>query len=85
MLMQPVYIEDVARAIMAALSLDTVRLAKSPKGKVYELGGPDIYSFQQLMEMTLKHIPTSPISVPVPFLPCHAVHRLRLRATRLLL
>jgi len=67
MRMQPVYIEDVARAIMASLGLGAGKLAKSPKGKVYELGGPDIYSFRQLMEITLMHIQRRRLLVPVPF------------------
>ena len=67
MRMQPVYVEDVGRAIMASLGFGTSKLAKSPKGKVYELGGPDIFSFRQLMEMTLKHIQRRRFLVPVPF------------------
>jgi NADH dehydrogenase len=67
MRMQPVYIEDVASAIIAGLGLGGRKLAKSPKGKGYELGGPDIYSFRQLMEMTLMHIQRRRLLVPVPF------------------
>ena len=67
MLMQPVYVEDVASAIMASLGFGDVKLAKSPKGKLYELGGPDIFSFRQLMEMTLMHIQRRRLLVPVPF------------------
>ncbi len=67
MRMQPVYVEDVASAIMASLGLGVGKLAKSPKGKIYELGGPDIFSFRQLMEMTLMHIQRRRLLVPVPF------------------
>ncbi|MDC3234701.1 hypothetical protein OBB02_01505, partial [Candidatus Puniceispirillum sp.] len=31
------------------------------------LGGPDIFSFRQLMEMTLMHIQRRRLLVPVPF------------------
>lgn len=67
MRMQPVYVEDVASAIMAGLGLCDGKLAKSPKGKIYELGGPDVYSFRQLMEMTLMYIQRRRLLVPVPF------------------
>lgn len=47
---QPVYVGDVADAVLAALErLDVF-------GKTYELGGPSVYSFRQLMEMMLKEI-----------------------------
>ena len=67
MRMQPVYVEDVGRAIMASLGFGVSKLAKSPKGKLYELGGPDIFSFRRLMEMTLMHIQRRRLLVPVPF------------------
>ncbi len=67
MRMQPVFIEDVASAIMAGLGFSNGKLPKSGKGKIYELGGPDIYSFRQLMEMTLTHIQRRRLLVPVPF------------------
>ena len=67
MRMQPVYVEDLASAIMASLGFGVGKLVKSPKGKLYELGGPDIFSFRQLMEMTLTHIQRRRLLVPVPF------------------
>ena len=48
MRMQPVYVENVVSAIMASLGFGAGKLAKSPKGKIYELGGPDIYSFPSI-------------------------------------
>ena len=67
MRMQPVFIEDVASAIMSGLGFSNGKLPKAVKGKIYELGGPDIYSFRQLMEMTLTHIQRRRLLVPVPF------------------
>jgi uncharacterized protein YbjT (DUF2867 family) len=67
MRMQPVYVENVVSAIMASLGFGDGKLAKSPKGKIYELGGPDIFSFRQLMQMTLMHIQRRRVLVPVPF------------------
>ena len=41
---QPVYVADVAFAVVAALKDDG-----SNMGKVYELGGPDVYTLHQLV------------------------------------
>ncbi len=45
---QPVYVGDVAAAIAACLE-DT-----STAGKTFELGGPRVYSFRDLMEIVLR-------------------------------
>jgi uncharacterized protein YbjT (DUF2867 family) len=47
---QPVYVGDVAEAIMAAL------LNGDAAGKTYELGGPRVYSFKELLELILSLI-----------------------------
>jgi len=65
MKMQPVYVDDVARAIVVALGIAGSQF--SPAGKTYELGGPDIFSFKQLMAMTLRHSERRRALVPVPF------------------
>jgi NADH dehydrogenase len=58
---QPVYVGDVAEAI--ALSVD----GKLKGGKTYELGGPDVRSFKELMEEMLTVIERKRILVPIPF------------------
>ncbi len=58
---QPVYVGDVADAIMAALADDATR------GKVYELGGPTVYSFKELMELMLEQIGRRRLLIPVAF------------------
>ncbi len=57
---QPVYVGDVAAAI--------IRILDDPDtaGKVYELGGPRVYSFRQLMEIVLKETKRSRALLPVP-------------------
>lgn len=45
---QPVFVGDVADAVMAALARPEAR------GKVYELGGPRVWSFRQLMQYVLE-------------------------------
>jgi len=47
---QPIYVQDVAEAIANALDMP------SAQGKTYELGGPAIYSFKELLQFTLKTI-----------------------------
>lgn len=46
---QPVYVGDVAKAALAALD-GTARA-----GTVYELGGPEVMTLKQVMEMVLRH------------------------------
>ncbi len=60
-LMQPVYVGDVADAVIAAL--------KEPKstGRVYELGGPTVYRFREAVELALGIIRRKRCLVPVPF------------------
>lgn len=58
---QPVYVGDVADAAMAALAEDDAR------GKVYELGGPKVYSFKEIMELMLSMTGRRRLLVPVPF------------------
>ncbi|MDZ4776453.1 MAG: complex I NDUFA9 subunit family protein [Alphaproteobacteria bacterium] len=41
---QPVHVQDVADAVVAALSRTDVQ------GRTYELGGPKVYSFRQLLD-----------------------------------
>ncbi len=47
---QPVFVGDVAEAIAAVLS------RPDSEGRIYELGGPRIYTFRQLLEMMLREI-----------------------------
>jgi NADH dehydrogenase len=47
---QPVYVADVADAVVADLE------SSSAKGETYELGGPRTYSFKELMELLLETI-----------------------------
>ena len=44
-LFQPVYVRDVADAVLAALSRSDAR------GRTYELGGPDVLSFTAILQM----------------------------------
>ncbi|XP_024974314.1 NADH dehydrogenase [ubiquinone] 1 alpha subcomplex subunit 9, mitochondrial [Cynara cardunculus var. scolymus] len=59
---QPVYVADVASAVVAALKDDG-----SSMGKLYELGGPDVYTLHQLAELMYEMIREWPHYVNVPF------------------
>lgn len=60
---QPVYVIDVAGAIVAALKDDGSSL-----GKTYELGGPDVFTVHELAELMFEMIREWPryVNIPVP-------------------
>src|SRR3546814_7864095 len=58
---QSVYVGDVAAAIMKAL------IEPACRGKAYELGGPKVYSFRELMELLLATIGRKRMLVSLPF------------------
>lgn len=58
---QPVYVQDVASAAMAALE------QPGAVGQTYELGGPKVYSFRELMELMMAHTQRPRQLVQVPF------------------
>jgi len=57
----PIYVGDVAKAIVKALELN------NSKPKIYELGGPENYSFKELMEILLKEIKKKRFLISIPF------------------
>jgi len=61
--MQPVFVSDVADAITGILD-DS---AEDSAGKTYELGGPNVYSFRELMELIAKETQYKRLLVPVPY------------------
>lgn len=58
---QPVFVGDVARAIA-----ETV-LREEAAGRTYELGGPAVYTFRELMELLLKETQRRRLLAPIPF------------------
>ena len=69
MRMQPVYVGDVVAAIAVALGFraaPSVKGAQPVRGGIFELGGPDSYSFKELMQITLAAIGRKRLLVPVP-------------------
>jgi uncharacterized protein YbjT (DUF2867 family) len=58
---QPVYVGDVAQAVIAALERDDA------PGNTYELGGPQTYSFAELMRYMLQVLGRRRLLVSLPF------------------
>ena len=74
MRMQPVYVGDVVDAVAVGLGFRNMPKggkvaggkSGSVEGGVFELGGPDIFTFRELMQITLKAIGRRRLLVPVP-------------------
>ncbi|WP_159709549.1 complex I NDUFA9 subunit family protein [Geminicoccus flavidas] len=58
---QPVYVGDVARAIVAALA------GQARPGAIYELGGPEVLSFREILVWLLRVLGRNRRIVNVPF------------------
>jgi len=59
---QPVWVEDVARVFVQCIGNRHVQ------GKVYELGGPRVYRFRELMQLLMKVLGRHRLLLPVPSL-----------------
>ncbi|MCE0506110.1 complex I NDUFA9 subunit family protein [Roseivivax sp. GX 12232] len=75
---QPVYVDDVAHAAFKAV-----------KGEVapgtYELGGPDVNSFRELMDYMLEVIARRRLVLNIPFFAAHVIGALSELVTKLTL
>src|SRR5918994_1311942 len=59
--LQPVFVGDVAEAIAEALATPTTR------GRLYELGGPRVYTYKELMQPLLARSERKRLLMPVPY------------------
>jgi NADH dehydrogenase len=59
--LQPVFVGDVAEAAARALT------SGQPPAPLYELGGPDIVSYRQLIGLVARRSGCRPLLLPVPF------------------
>ena len=57
----PIYVGDVAEAIVKSLELN------NSEPKIYELGGPENYSFKELMEILLTEIKKKRFLISIPW------------------
>ena len=60
-LFQPVFAGDVASAVVAAIE------DRAKEGEIYELGGPEVRSFKELMQFVLATIDRRRVLLPIPF------------------
>ncbi|MDF2901298.1 MAG: complex subunit family protein [Phenylobacterium sp.] len=58
---QPVYVGDVARAVANAVT------TPGCEGKTFELGGPGVYSFREILQEVLAQTERRRILIPLPF------------------
>lgn len=58
---QPVYVGDVAEAVAQAV------IRPDAAGQTYELGGPAVYSFKDLMRLILRETGRDRLLAPLPF------------------
>ena len=58
---QPVFVGDIAEAAHRALAGDAAQ------GRTYELGGPSVYSYAELMALVARETGRKAFFVPVPF------------------
>ena len=58
---QPIYVGDVVKSIVTILEKEEINK------NIYELGGPQTFTFKELMEILLKQIKKKRFLVPIPF------------------
>ena len=59
--LQPAYVEDVAEAIGQVM-----QHAKTPS-MIFELGGPRVYSYEELLRAIARQAGLAPLLIPIPF------------------
>ena len=60
--LQPVFVGDVAESCAKVLA------DPSSQGRVYELGGPRVYAYEEIVRLVLERVDRRTALVPVPFL-----------------
>jgi uncharacterized protein YbjT (DUF2867 family) len=59
--LQPVFVGDVAEAVAKALA------TPATMGRLYELGGPRVYTYKELMQLVLARSERKRLLMPVPY------------------
>ena len=59
--LQPVFVGDVAEAVAKALA------APATVGRLYELGGPRVYTYKELMQLVLARTGHKRLLMPLPY------------------
>ncbi|KAA1468011.1 NAD-P-binding protein [Dentipellis sp. KUC8613] len=63
---QPVYVGDVAELVEILTRKDN-KIRERVAGKIIEAGGPEVFTFRQIMELVLKYTGRTRPIVPVPW------------------
>jgi uncharacterized protein YbjT (DUF2867 family) len=58
---QPLFVDDMAAGLLELLR------RSDTAGKIYEFGGPQVYSFKALLELLLAALNRQRILLPIPF------------------
>jgi len=58
---QPIHVSDLCKAIVAILNKEEIDQS------IYELGGSQVYTFKEMMEILLKQIKKKRFLIPIPF------------------
>lgn len=66
-LLQPVHVADVARAVVRLLGNNP------PRWRIFELGGPDVIRYRDILTLLLTHLERRRPLLPVPFPLWHLV------------
>jgi len=59
--LQPVFVGDVAEAVAKALA------TPATKGRLYELGGPRVYTYKELVQLVIARIESKRLLMPIPY------------------
>ena len=65
--LQPVFVGNVAEACVRVLA------DPSTQGNVYELGGPKVYAYEELVKLVLRQIGRPALTIPFPFIAWEAL------------
>jgi NADH dehydrogenase len=65
--LQPIFVGDVADAVVAAVS------KREAQGRIYELGGPRTYTLKQLIEFVRSETDREAPMMPLPFIVAHPI------------
>ncbi len=58
---QPVYINDFSKVVLSSIN------SNKANGMIFEIGGPKIFNFKELMKLTLKAIQRKRLLISIPF------------------
>ena len=67
---QPVYVDDVADAIVKLID------GEAETGVTYELGGPEVLTFKECLELMLKVVDRRRLLLPIPFFAAQPMGRI---------